>query len=136
VRRLGPWRRASSATPIGKSFDAFMVTCFPLYGRAPRDPDVRARVRFRPEVNFHFFGGELKTFDWFDDLNRIRCPTLILAGEVDPIATVLDHEELAAAIAGSRLEVFSDAGHGVFRDKPDQALAIIRDFIHDPAQGA
>lgn len=97
---------------------------------------MRARVRFRPEVNFHFFGGELKTFDWFDDLNRIRCPTLILAGEVDPIATVLDHEELAAAIAGSRLEVFSDAGHGVFRDKPDQALAIIRDFIHDPAQGA
>jgi dienelactone hydrolase len=87
-------------------------------------------------VNFHFFGGELKTFDWFDDLNRIRCPTLILAGEVDPIATVLDHEELAAAISGSRLEVFSDAGHGVFRDKPDQALAIIRDFIHDPAQGA
>jgi pimeloyl-ACP methyl ester carboxylesterase len=122
--------------PNQESFDAFMVTCFPLYGRAPRDPDVRARVRFRPEVNFHFFGGELKTFDWFDDLNRIRCPTLILAGEVDPIATVLDHEELAAAISGSRLEVFSDAGHGVFRDKPDQALAIIRDFIHDPAQGA
>jgi pimeloyl-ACP methyl ester carboxylesterase len=48
-------------------------------------------------VNFHFFGGELKTFDWFDELNRIRCPTLILAGEVDPIATVLDHEELAAS---------------------------------------
>jgi proline iminopeptidase len=87
-------------------------------------------------VNFHFFGGELQTFDWFDDLKRIRCPTLILAGEVDPIATVPDHEEWAAAIAGSRLEVFPDAGHGVFRDKPDQALAIIRDFIRDASRGA
>lgn len=115
--------------PNQESFDAFMVTCFPLYGRAPRDPNVRARVRLRPEVNFHFFGGEFQTFDWFPDLHRIRCPTLILAGEVDPIATVRDHEELAAAIAGSQLELFQDAGHGVFRDKPDEALAIIRDFI-------
>ena len=73
--------------PNQESFDAFMLTCFPLYGRAPRDPDVRARVRLRPEVNFHFFGGELQTYNWFDDLNRIHCPTLILAGEVDPIAT-------------------------------------------------
>ena len=30
---------------------------------------------------------------------------------------------------GSRLEVFPDAGHGVFRDQPTEALAVIRDFV-------
>src|SRR5207248_1582995 len=77
-RGAGRWKARAVAArffrnPNQESFDAFMVTCFPLYSPAPRDPDVRARVRFRPEVNLHFFGGELKTFDWFDDLNRIRC---------------------------------------------------------------
>lgn len=115
--------------PKQATFDAFMVTCLPLYSPTPRDPDVRARIRMRPEVNFHFFREEIHTYDWFDDLHRIRCPTLILAGELDPITTVPDHEEMAAAIQESRLEVFPDAGHGVFRDKPEDALAVIRDFV-------
>ncbi len=42
---------------------------------------------------------------------------------------MLDHEELAAAIAGARLEVFEDAGHGVFRDRSDDVLTVIRDFV-------
>jgi pimeloyl-ACP methyl ester carboxylesterase len=115
--------------PNEESFDAFMATCLPLYTQSPPDPDIRARIRMRQEVGFHFFRDEIRTYDWFDDLNRIRCPTLILAGELDPITTVLDHEEMAAAIRGSRLEVFRDAGHGVFRDKPDDALRVIRDFV-------
>jgi len=40
-----------------------------------------------------------------------------------------DARELAAAIPGSRLEVFADAGHGVFRDKPAEATQMIRRFI-------
>ena len=115
--------------PNKESFDVFMATCLPLFTQSPPDPDVRARIRMRPEVAFHFFRGEIRTYDWFGDLNRIRCPTLILAGELDPINTIPDHEEMAAAIRGSQLEVFRDAGHGVFRDKPDEALPVIRDFV-------
>jgi proline iminopeptidase len=92
-----------------------------------------SRQIFRGEVFFHFFRGEQRTFDWFGDLDRIRCPTLILAGELDPMTTVLDHEEMAAAIRGSQLEVFRDAGHGVFRDRPDEALTMIRDFVRTGA---
>ena len=39
---------------------------------------------------------------------------------------------MAAGIPGSRLEVFPGAGHGVFRDKPAEALAVIRDFVLAP----
>ncbi len=115
--------------PNEERLDEFMAVCLPLYNPTPIDPDAIVRVVMRPEVGFHFFRGEGFTYDWFGELDRIRCPTLILAGARDPITTLADHEELAAAIPSSRLEVFPDAGHGVFRDKPAEALAVIRDFV-------
>jgi proline iminopeptidase len=116
--------------PNQEHLDEFMAVCLPLYNTSPFDPDVIERVvRRREEVGFHFFRGEAFTYDWFADLGRIKAPTLILAGELDPITTLADHEDMAAAIPGSRLEVFPDAGHGVFRDKPQEALAVIREFI-------
>jgi pimeloyl-ACP methyl ester carboxylesterase len=121
------------AEPGPETFEAYRATCLPLYNPTPADPDVRARMILRPEVNVHFFGAELRSLDWSADLDRVRCPTLILAGELDPITTVPDHEELAAAIRGSRLELFQDAGHGVFRDRPDEALTLIRDFVRTGA---
>jgi pimeloyl-ACP methyl ester carboxylesterase len=115
--------------PNHESLKAYMETCLPLYNPTPLEPDVLARVRLRPEVGFHFFRGEAFAYDWIDDLGRVRCPTLVLAGDLDPITPVADQEEMAAAIPDSRLEIFADAGHGVFRDRPKEALATIRDFI-------
>src|SRR5579859_2134704 len=86
--------------PNQEQFESFMTICLPLYNPTPADPDVLARVLLRPEVGFHFFRGEGLDYDWFGELERIRCPTLILAGELDPITTVADHEEMAAAIPG------------------------------------
>lgn len=85
-----------------------------------------------PGVGCHFFCGEGFTYDWFGELEPIRCPSLILAGALDPITTLADHDELAEAIRGSRLEVFADAGH-VFRDKPGEALSVIREFVAAPS---
>ena len=65
--------------------------------------ELLARTIRRDEVAFHFFGGEAFTYDWMGELGRIRCPTLIMAGELDPITTVADHEDMHARIAGSRL---------------------------------
>ena len=121
------------AGPNHERLEEFMATCLPLYNPTPLDPEAIARVVRRPEVGFHFFRDEGRTYDLFGELDRIRCPTLILAGALDPITTLADHEDLAAAIPGSRLEVFPAAGHGVFRDKPEEALAVIRDFVLAPA---
>jgi pimeloyl-ACP methyl ester carboxylesterase len=115
--------------PNEERFEEFMAVCLPLYNPTPIDPDAIARTLIRPEVGFHFFRGEGSTYDWFGELAGITCPTLILAGALDPVTTLADHEEMAAAIPGSRLEVFADAGHGVFRDRPTEALAVIRDFV-------
>jgi len=115
--------------PSIEHYDAFMTTCYPLYGLIAPDSEVRARIVARPEVGIHFFADEINTYDWFSELDRITCPTLVLGGELDPITPVAGHEELAAAIHGAQLDVVRDAGHAPWRDKPEETLERIRAFV-------
>jgi|SRR5215472_12554933 len=115
--------------PTAETQDEYLRVCLPLYNPSPPDADVLARVVQRQEVSLHFWQNEIKSFDLFPVVGAIRCPTLIIAGELDPITTAADAKELAEAIPGSRLKLFADAGHGVFRDKPTEATELIRHFI-------
>ena len=105
--------------------------CLPLYARRGMDADARARVRLHPEVGAHFIRHEMTTYDLRPGLESIACPVLVIAGELDPITPVADAMDLVAALPqGSvRLEVFADAGHGVFRDAPERFVALVDDFI-------
>lgn len=73
--------------PDQVSLEAWRRLAFPLYTRIPRDPDAARRAVNRSEVLQRFVrpDGEAHTFDMVSDLHRIRCPTLILGGEDDPI---------------------------------------------------
>jgi proline iminopeptidase len=115
--------------PSEQGLERFMEVCYPLYGPVAPDPDVRARIVARPAVGVHYFADEINTFDWFPELDRIVCPTLVLAGELDPITPVACSEEMSSAIAGARLEVVEGAGHAPFRDRPEETLAVIREFV-------
>jgi proline-specific peptidase len=115
--------------PTDETYDEFMRVCIPLYNPTPWDADTRARVILKREVGNHFFRGEANTIDLLPELPSIRCPTLVIAGERDPITPVADAEDISAAIPNARLEVFAGAGHGVFRDKPDEAIPLIREFV-------
>jgi pimeloyl-ACP methyl ester carboxylesterase len=86
------------------------------------------RAVSRPEVQLWFTrpGGESYSFNMFPDLHRIRCPTLVLGGEDDPMQA-----DLAAALpAGlAQFERFENCRHAVVPDAPERAMAVIRDFI-------
>lgn len=112
-----------------ESAQEFLRVCLPVYNTTPADPDVIARTRLRLEVGNHFFRNEFLTADLLPELPSISCPTLVLGGELDPIAPVRDSEDIAAAIPQAELRIVEGAGHGVFRDKPEEALAIIREFL-------
>jgi pimeloyl-ACP methyl ester carboxylesterase len=56
-------------------------------------------------------------------------PTLIVWGEKDPMIPVAHGREAHAAMPGSRLEVFSDAGHFPFNDDPVRCAALLREFV-------
>jgi pimeloyl-ACP methyl ester carboxylesterase len=112
-----------------ESAQEFLRVCLPVYNPKPIAPDVLARVQLKLEVGNHFFRNEFFAVDLLPELSAIRCPTLVLAGELDPITPVADAEDIVAAIPHSELRVFEGAGHGVFRDKPEEALEVIREFV-------
>ncbi|RIK95835.1 MAG: alpha/beta hydrolase [Proteobacteria bacterium] len=105
--------------------------CFPLYSRTPRDPDVNARTKWNFDVMFHFGGGEDHAFDFLPELKAVRCPTLVLGGEDDPICPIDDQADIAAALPAHlvRFERFAGCGHGVYRDDPQRALGVLRTFL-------
>ena len=49
--------------------------------------------------------------NWLDDLHRIACPTLVLAGAHDAGATPTMAQAIQQRIAGASLEVFAHASH-------------------------
>jgi proline iminopeptidase len=112
-----------------ESAQEFLRVCLPVYNPKPIPPDVLARVQLKLEVGNHFFRNEFFAVDLLPELSAIRCPTLVLAGELDPITPVADAEDIVAAIPHSELRVFEGAGHGVFRDKPEEALEVISEFV-------
>ena len=119
--------------PDQTSLDAWRRLAFPHYTRKPRDPDIARRAVSRPEVLQWFTrpGGESHTFNFLRDLHRIRCPTLVLGGEDDPIHPIESQADIAAAIPAHlvRFERFTNCGHAVIPDAPERAMAVIRDFI-------
>ncbi len=56
-------------------------------------------------------------------------PFLIVWGERDPIIPVAHGRAAHALVAGSRLEVFPDAGHFPHLDDPQRFLAVLVDFM-------
>ena len=84
----------------------------------------------RDEVAEHLFRGEVLTFDLGPRLSQITCPVLQLAGEADPIVTIEDSEDLAAALPShARLERFPNAGHMLAVEDPDRVGALVREFV-------
>jgi proline iminopeptidase len=105
----------------------------PHYTRIPRDPDAIWRAVSRPDV-LHWFskpGGESQSFNMLAELGHVRCPTLVLGGEDDPIHPIESQADIAAALPRHlvQFERFADCGHAVIPDAPERAFAVIRDFI-------
>jgi pimeloyl-ACP methyl ester carboxylesterase len=115
------------------ALEAWRRLAFPHYTRTPRDPNAASRTVARPEVLQWFArpGGEGFGFDMLADLGRIRCPTLVMGGEEDPMTPIESQADIAAALPAHlvRFERFAGCGHAVIPDARERALAIIRDFI-------
>lgn len=118
-----------------EEFDTYMRICMPLYNTTVRagGEDARARAITRREVYRHFSlpGCEIRRMDFRPVLNKILCPTLILAGSQDPITPPHLAEEIAACVDPKlgTLRIFDDCGHGAFRDNSVLVLSTIREFV-------
>ncbi|MDN4614621.1 alpha/beta fold hydrolase [Leifsonia sp. F6_8S_P_1B] len=88
------------------------------------------RTASRPALRGHFAAS--RDHDAVEALGRIRAETLVVHGTRDPLAPVEHARQLAAGIAGARLDE-RDAGHGLHLDTPEVVEAV-RAFLLPPAQ--
>ena len=116
------------------TFPEYVEVCLPLYNQSPPDPDALARSVLHLEVGSHFVAGEMQTYDLRAALAGVRCPTLVLSGDLDPFATRDDMRELVAALPPSLVEArhLANAGHDVFADAPAEVAAAIESFLAGP----
>ncbi len=130
--RAGQVARDFFTTPTLSGYDLYAEVCLPLYNRAPAEDGAAYRTWAiqRPEVTVHFFENEMLEMDLRASIAAISCPTLVLGGAEDPVTPARCSEEIAAAVgANARLEIFEGCGHGVHRDKPDEAEQMMRAFL-------
>ncbi|AGP34721.1 hydrolase [Sorangium cellulosum] len=113
------------------NFHDYIRVCFPLYRQTPADEGALQRAVIHLDVGGYFVGGEMQTYDLRADLARVRCPTLVLSGDLDPFATSADARDLVAALPGELVQArhFPHAGHAVLADAGAEALAAIRGFL-------
>ena len=64
-----------------------------------------------------------------DDLRRIRCPTLLIAGETDPFATVEQMVTMKCEIPTAEWLILNNAGHAVHYELPEIVGPRIVDFL-------
>jgi pimeloyl-ACP methyl ester carboxylesterase len=120
------WTDPASAT------DDYLVNCLPLYTRHSGNlTDGAARARMNLRVGDHFIVGEQQTMDLRGDLATIGVPTLVLAGELDPVCPPSAQAELVKALdpAVVQFELFEDCGHGTYRDQPERTETVLRGFL-------
>lgn len=125
--------RAFWEKPCAETLGPYAKSAFPVYTRSGNlgDPDSSARTIWAMDVLFHFAAGENASMNLLPGLARIQCPTLLLAGDLDPVCPIEDALEIAEATPDEHLcfERFADCGHGVFRDDPERGFGVIREFV-------
>jgi pimeloyl-ACP methyl ester carboxylesterase len=131
----GPRARAAAMAfwtdPNDASLTEYEEVCIPLYTRTVPLAGFLERAVRNPAMRLVSFEPELRRLNLLRQLDRIKCPTLIVAGEDDPITPVADMEDIAAALRPDlvRRVRFANAGHGVYRDRPESFFRVLRDFI-------
>jgi pimeloyl-ACP methyl ester carboxylesterase len=113
--------------------EQWLRVAVPLYTTTPQEPAAMKRFVLNPSVTswFNRPGGEGRTADLLPELGRIKCPTLVLGGTLDPMLPIECQRDIAAAIRPDllRYREFENCGHGVIPDAPTEAMALLREFI-------
>lgn len=111
--------------------------CMPLTVQRPYSAEELARLRPVPEpVMAALVAAGRRPDGLLDRVASISCPVLVMTGALDPAAPPEDAADLARAIgSNAALAVVDGAGHGVYRDRPDEFVALVRDFLASTLAG-
>jgi pimeloyl-ACP methyl ester carboxylesterase len=92
-------------------------------------PLVEMVLRATPEQHVRQIHALLARPDATPLLATITVPTLVVVGRQDQWSPVAQHEEIAAGITDSRLEIVEDSGHMVTVEQPQAVVTLLHDWI-------
>lgn len=103
---------------------------FAAFGPRVPTPAERAHTIRNPDINARG-GRQLVQLDVVDQLARIRSPTLVYVGDLDPITPPAAAREIVDALPPGvgRLEVLEGAGHFPWLDHPTNYWRLISNFV-------
>jgi len=126
-KRLAPLKGlttlAAAATPLVKSMFA-PTSSGPL---ADLVIDVAATT---PVPTFRAAMYAIQAWDGTPVVQRLRVPTLCVAGRHDPVGKPEEMQKLAALIPGARFSVIENAGHYAWAEQPEAFNRVLLDFLN------
>jgi pimeloyl-ACP methyl ester carboxylesterase len=137
--RLGGDRAAEVArkfwsNPSPETVGEYGEVCMPLYTRRGAAAmtemmEMQARAIVNMQVLEHFAKNLHPTFDFSADLGRISCPTIVLAGEDDPVCPLAGSKAIASGIGSNARLVTFAGGHGMGDEQEDDFFALLAEFV-------
>ena len=92
----------------------------------------RAQIAALPDIWFEGLFGLLDSAHSFrlrGELAAIRCPTMVVAAELDAFVPLDRARDLAESIGGARFEVIEGAGHAVVLEQLQRVVELCLDFL-------
>ena len=139
AEEVARWREATVRSLEGPDRGALSdvlepVVYSPAYVEAHRDERAvrRRQIAALPDAWFGGLVGLLDSAESFSlraELPAIRCPTLVVAAELDGFIPLDRCRALAEAIPGAEFNVIAGAGHAVVVEQPATVAALALEFF-------
>jgi len=102
-----------------------------IYGGRQRQGLVAPGFHSAPPSLGAYYGQALAMATWtsLPWLQRITAPTLVLAGDDDPLVPVIHARLLARRIPDAQLQVLHGAGHLFLLDSPERVVPLLGSFL-------
>ena len=131
---------ADRAARIEADLEAFLADWYrqPLFASLARHDLVDEMVRTRSQNDPHELARALRGMSpgrqvsFWENLNEIKCPTLLLTGALDDKYNTITRKA-KARIEAARRVVISNAGHNVHAERPSAFLDALGQFLADTA---
>jgi pimeloyl-ACP methyl ester carboxylesterase len=126
-------RRIRGALPGDRPKRANPGVALGLHPDRERDPVLLERLRamqrrLGPEVRAR--QSALIRKDGYGDLERITCPSLVVACRQDRLRSFGETERMAKHLPNTRFHVLEECGHMAPLEKPHELAMLLREWIH------
>ena len=137
------WTERILATSDPSEAEAMMAAVLPLYTAHPDRPEVAAGLQeFARHLTADLTalkaweGGLYQGIDLRPLLGRIEAPTLVVAGELDPICGPAQARPIAGAVKNSTIALISDCGHMLTEESPRPFKAAVVAWLEGPGRSS